>query len=148
MGIGFSTLDRMVEESYAQDRFALLLVTLFGGLGLVLSAIGLYGLLSFQVVRRTREIGALAALGAQQADILKLILREGGRRVCLGIAVGCASAFAVTRLLQSQLHEVSNHDPAAYLLTIVTFAIVAGLACCLPARRAARVDPMIALRAE
>lgn len=145
---GFNTIERMVDEAHAEDRFALLLITLFGALGLILSAIGLYGLLSFQVARRTREIGVRAALGAGRGDIVALILREAGRLVFVGLVLGCAGAFMAARLLRNQLNGVPIEDPITYLLTIATLLTAAGLACWLPARRATKVDPMVALRSE
>ena len=145
---GFNTIERMVDEAHAEDRFALLLITLFGALGLILCAIGLYGLLSFQVARRTREIGVRAALGAGRGSIVALILREAGRLVFVGLVLGCAGAFMAARLLRNQLNGVPIEDPVTYLLTIATLLAAAGLACWLPARRATKVDPMVALRSE
>lgn len=144
----FNTLEIMVGEAQARDRFALLLVTLFGAIGLLLSAIGLYGLLSLQVARRTREIGVRTALGASSSSIVGLIMREGFALVLAGVATGFAAALGLTRVLQAQLHDVSATDPFAYLLAGTVLAFAAALACWLPARRAARVDPMVALRAE
>ena len=144
----FDTVERLAGNSYAQDRFALLLVGLFGVLGLVLSALGLYGLLSFQVARRTRELGVRAALGAQGGDILALVFKDGAWLVLPGLALGLAGAAAVTRLLETQLHGVRAHDPASYAAAAGVLFASAGLASWLPARRAARVDPMVALRNE
>ena len=144
----FDSVERLAGHSYAQDRFALLLVGLFGLLGLVLSALGLYGLLSFQVARRTRELGVRTALGAQGGDILSLVFRDGARLVLPGLVLGLAAAAAVTRLIDNQLHGVRAHDPAAYAAAAVVLAATAALASWLPARRAARVDPMVALRDE
>jgi predicted permease len=144
----FTTVDRMAENSYVQDRFATLLIGLFGVLGLVLSALGLYGLLSFQVARRTREMGVRAALGARGADILSLVFRDGARLVIPGLLLGLLGALAVTRLLASQLHGVPPTDPASYAVASVVLTTAAALASWLPARRAARVDPMTALRSE
>jgi ABC-type antimicrobial peptide transport system permease subunit len=138
----------MAENSYVQDRFAALLVSLFGALGLVLSALGLYGLLSFQVARRTRELGVRTALGARGADILSLVFRDGAHLVAAGLAAGLLGALGVTRLLGSQLHGVSAADPLAYAAAAVVLCAVAALASWIPARRAARVDPMVALRSE
>lgn len=144
----FNTLEIMVDEAQAQDRFALLLVTLFGAVGLLLSAIGLYGLLSLQVARRTREIGVRAALGASSSHIVGLVMREGFALVLAGIGAGFVAALGLTRVLQTQLHDVSATDPFAYLLAAAVLASAAALACWLPARRAAKVDPMAALRTE
>jgi putative ABC transport system permease protein len=145
---GFDTLERLVDDTYVQGRFALLLISLFGGLGLLLSAIGLYGLLAFQVTRRTREIGVRTALGAGSGDIVRLVLREGGWLLALGLVAGGIAAFAVTRLLQSQLHGVTAGDPVVYVLTAAVLALVTLLACFIPARRAAKIDPLVALRTD
>jgi putative ABC transport system permease protein len=145
---GFNTIERMIDEAHAEDRFALLLITLFGALGLILSAIGLYGLLSFQVARRTREIGVRAALGAGQGDIVSLIVREAGRLVLIGSVLGCAGAFMASRVLRNQLNEIPLDDPTTYLLAVGTLLVAAALASWLPTRRATRVDPMVALRSE
>jgi len=144
----FDTVERMAGHSYAQDRFTLLLVGLFGVLGLLLSALGLYGLLSFQVARRTRELGVRAALGAQGGQILALVFRDGAWLVLPGIALGLVGAAAVTRLLDSQLHGVRPWDPVSYAAAALLLCSSAALASWLPARRAARVDPMVALRNE
>ena len=144
----FNTLARLVDDTYVEDRFALLLVSLFGVLGLVLSAVGLYGLLAFQVERRTREIGVRTALGARGRDIIALIFRQGAGLLLGGLAVGLLASLAFSRVLESQLHGVSAADPVAYALTALVLAVTAALACWLPARRAAKVDPMVALRSE
>jgi len=144
----FETVERMAGNSYAQDRFALFLVGLFGLLGLALSALGLYGLLSFLVARRTRELGVRAALGAHASDIHELVLRDGARLVLPGLALGLALAYAVTRLLDSQLHGVRAGDPVSYAAAALLLSLSAALASWLPARRAARVPPMVALRSE
>jgi putative ABC transport system permease protein len=144
----FNTLERLVDGSYANDRFAVLLIGMFGALGLLLAAVGLYGLLSFQVVRRTREIGVRTALGASTRDIIAMVLREGGVLLLVGLVVGFAASLALTRLLQAQLHSVSATDPTAYLAAAAALGLVTAIACWLPARKAAKVDPMVALRAE
>jgi len=144
----FTTIERMAENSYVQDRFAALLVSLFGALGLVLSALGLYGLLSFQVAQRTRELGVRAALGARSGDILSLVFRDGALLVAPGLVLGLAGALALTRLLGSQLHGVEATDPLSYAAAAIVLCLAAGLASWLPARRAAGVDPMVALRSE
>ncbi|HUG10733.1 MAG TPA: FtsX-like permease family protein, partial [Opitutaceae bacterium] len=144
----FNTLDRLVDASYANDRFAVLLIGMFGALGLLLAAMGLYGLLAFQVVRRTREIGVRTALGANARDIVAMVLREGGALLLTGLVVGIAASLALTRLLNAELHNVSATDPAAYLAAAVVLGVATAFACWLPARKAAKVDPMVALRAE
>lgn len=144
----FNTIDRMVADAYTTDRFALLLVSIFGVTGLLLAGTGLYGLLAFQTARRTQEIGVRSALGATAGDIIRLVVRDGARLVLTGLFVGGALAAGATHLLRSQLHDVSPHDPLAYLLAFAVLALAAALACWLPARRAARVDPMEALRCD
>jgi ABC-type antimicrobial peptide transport system permease subunit len=114
----------------------------------VLSALGLYGLLSFQVAQRTRELGVRAALGARSGDILSLVFRDGALLVVPGLVLGLAGALALTRLLVSQLHGVAPTDPLSYAGASIVLCAAAGLASWLPARRAARVDPMVALRSE
>ena len=144
----FTTVARMTENSYVEDRFATLLIGLFGVLGLVLSALGLYGLLSSQVARRTRELGVRAALGARGADIVSLVFRDGALLVVPGLVLGLLGALAVTRLLASQLHGVHAADPLSYAVAAIVLCVAAGLASWFPASRAARVDPMVALRSE
>jgi putative ABC transport system permease protein len=144
----FNTLERMTSDTYAEDRFALLLIGLFGAVGLGLAAIGLYGLLAFQIARRTREIGVRTALGALRIDIVVLVFRDAAGLLLTGLGVGLAVAFLDTRLLRHQLREVSPADPAAYALAAVVLLAAAAFACWLPARRATRVDPITALRAE
>jgi putative ABC transport system permease protein len=144
----FNTLERLTSDTYAEDRFALLLIGLFGALGLALAAIGLYGLLSFQIARRTREIGVRAALGAVRADILVLVFRDAAGLILAGLATGATLAYFASTLLRRQLHDVSPGDPTAYALAAVMLTAAAALACWLPARRATQVDPMVALRNE
>ncbi|MEO8499844.1 MAG: FtsX-like permease family protein, partial [Vicinamibacteria bacterium] len=144
----FNTLSRLIDDTRVEDRFGLLLMSLFGGLGLTLSAVGLYGLLSFQVAHRTREFGVRSALGASAADTVRLILGQGARLVALGLAAGTISALMLTRVLESQLRDVSGADPRAYVAAALVLLSTAALACAVPARRAARVDPMVALREE
>ena len=142
----FNSLQRLIEDTRVEDRFGLLLMSLFGGLGLSLSAVGLYGLLSFQVAHRTREFGVRAALGARAADTLRLVLRQGGVLVAAGLAAGLGAAWALSRAIEPQLHGVSGVDSLSYLAAATVLTSVAALACALPARRASRVDPMVALR--
>jgi len=144
----FNTLERLVDASYANDRFAVVLIGLFGLLGLMMAAIGLYGLLSFQVARRTREIGVRSALGAEARDIIVMVMREGAGLMLVGLVVGLGASLALTRILQAQLHDISASDPIAYFTAASVLTLTAGLASWLPALRAAKVDPMVALRAE
>jgi putative ABC transport system permease protein len=115
---------------------------------LLLGIIGIYGVLSFLVAQRTREIGLRIALGAQRRDVLYLIMKEGAKFSLAGIAVGLIGAFLVTRLMSSELYGVSPLDPITYIGVAVVMAAVTLLACYIPTRRATRVDPMVALRYE
>ena len=143
-----STMDDLVLGSVAQPRFSMTLLGVFAALALVLASVGIYGVISYSVSQRTHEIGLRMALGAETGDVLKLILRHGLVLAGTGIGVGLAGAFLVTRLMESLLFGVAAVD-------VVTFAFVAGLlglvaliATTVPALRAARVDPMVALRSE
>jgi putative ABC transport system permease protein len=134
----------------AQPRFTMLLFSLFAGLGLALAMAGIYSVLSYLVSLRTRELGVRLSLGAQRSDILRLIMRMGAKLVGLGIIIGIFGSFGVARLLGSQLNlfSVTNTDPVSFLGVIVLISIVAAAACFIPAWRATKVDPMIALRYE
>ena len=148
---GPTTFNEILASQAAQPRFAMSLFTLFAALGLALAMAGIYSVLSYIVSRRTREIGVRMALGAQRHDVLGLILRTGGVLVGIGLLIGLLGSFAAARLLASQLGElfqIRPADPVAFLTVIVLLALVAATACLLPARRAAKVDPMIALRYE
>jgi ABC-type antimicrobial peptide transport system permease subunit len=124
------------------------LFSTFAALGLVLAAAGIYSVLSFHVTRRTHELGVRMALGAPRRHVLGLMLRMGARLVSIGFVSGVAASFAITRLLRSQLFGVEPADPLAYTTVAVILGLVAIVACYIPARRAAGVDPMIALRQE
>lgn len=132
----------------APMRLASTLVGLFGGLGLVLASVGLYGVMAWMVSRRTREVGIRIALGAQAGDVLTLVIRQGMILTATGIGLGLIGAFAATRLIRTQLYQVSATDPLTFVVITVVLAGVSLLACYLPARRATKVDPLIALRYE
>jgi len=141
-------MQSLVDQSLNTDAFIARLSSAFGALALLLACIGLYGLMAYNVARRTRDIGIRMALGAQPRGILRGVLRETLLLVGLGIAVGVPVALGGARLIQSLLFGVGLADPLAMLCAIVVLAGVAALAGYLPARRAARVDPLIALRYE
>ena len=142
------TLAQQRDGSLAPQRMAATLLSGFGVLALLLAALGIYGVLAYSVSRRTREIGVRMALGAQVADVLVLVLRQGLGLVGIGLVLGLAGASGATRLLRGFLYEVQPLDPLTFAVVVTALAVVALAACWLPARRAARVDPMTALRAE
>jgi predicted permease len=145
---GVKTLREQLNSSLTQQRVAATLVAVFGLLALALAAVGLYGLLAYTVSQRTHEIGVRLALGAQTGDVLRLVLRDGLRLALLGIAVGLLIAAGVTRLLASLLYGVSALDPLTYGGVALALIVVALIASYVPARRATKVDPMVALRYE
>jgi putative ABC transport system permease protein len=137
-----------IAESRATERFALVLVSLFGVIGLGLSAIGLYGLLSLQVARRTREFGIRSALGSTAAGLIRLVATQGARLLALGFLLGAIAAWMAWRLAQTRWPDLPAADPLPFIAAGLVLALAATLACWLPARRATKVDPMVALRAE
>jgi putative ABC transport system permease protein len=141
-------MDKLLAATAAERRFVLILFEAFGLVALALAAIGIYGVLAGSVTERTQEIGIRLALGAQTSAILKLVLWQGMRLIVIGIGLGLLTAFALTRLLQGLLFGVSATDPLTFTVIAILQLIVALLACWIPARRAAKVDPMVALRAE
>jgi putative ABC transport system permease protein len=142
------TLNELVDASVARPRMNTLLLGGFATMGLLLAALGIYAVLSFSVVQRTQEIGLRVALGANAGDVLGMVLASGARLFVAGAAIGFAASIALSRLLSHLLFEVRPSDPLAYTSVVVIVAAVALLACYLPARRAAKVDPMVALRYE
>jgi putative ABC transport system permease protein len=142
------TLDDALSEALASRRFSLLLLGLFAGAALLLAAVGVYGVMSYGVVQRTREIGIRMALGAGQQDVLRLVVGDGLRLALTGLGAGLLLAGGLSRVLRGMLYGVSAFDPVAYFGLTITLGFVALLAAWLPARRAARVDPNVALRAE
>ena len=131
-----------------QPRFAMLLLASFAGLALLLATIGMYGVISYSVAQRTQEIGIRMALGAPRGNVFGMVLAQGARLAGLGIAIGLLAALAVTRLMTSFLYGVRPTDPLTFAAVSLLLAGVALLACYVPARRATRVDPMLALRYE
>jgi hypothetical protein len=142
------SLDQAAAESRVTERFIFMLVSLFGVLGLVLAAVGLYGLLSLNVARREREFGIRSALGATAAQLIALVTRQGATLLATGFVIGGVITYAVLRLIQSEWLGMPAPTAIAWVSAGVVLCIAAGLACWLPARRAAKVDPVIALRAE
>jgi putative ABC transport system permease protein len=142
------TLNQIVSASLSQRRFLLVLVLSFAASALGLSAIALYGAVSYSVSQRTREIGVRIALGAQHRDVLKLVLGQGMRMSLMGVALGLVGALAITRIMSSLLYQVRAADPATFVCSALLLTVIALVACWLPARRATRVDPMVALRYE
>jgi putative ABC transport system permease protein len=142
------TMNDIIAQHATGQQFLAMLIGLFSGLALVLAAVGIYGVLSYLVTQRTREIGIRMSLGASRERVLGLVLKEGMRLAGIGFALGLVGALAAGRLMSSLLHQVRPSDPAVIVLTAVCLGLVALIACYLPARRAARVDPMVALRHE
>ncbi|HEY9281941.1 MAG TPA: ABC transporter permease [Pyrinomonadaceae bacterium] len=142
------TMEQIVAQSVAPRRFSMLLLTVFAAVALVLAGVGIYGMMSYSVAQRTREIGVRMALGAKVSDVLKLVIGQGMKLVLFGLALGLVASVALTRTIKGLLFGVSANDPATYAVIAVLLALVALLACFVPARRATRVDPMIALRGE
>jgi putative ABC transport system permease protein len=141
-------MDVLMHLDLAPDKFIAILIAAFGALALVLSALGTYGMLNNAVQQRLKEMGIRMALGATPGSVLGLVLRQGLKLASLGGVIGLICAFAATRLISSLLFGVSSSDIASYLAAWLVMTFVAGLACYLPARRATRVDPLVALRYE
>ncbi len=145
---GVQTLDEVIAGSLAARRLSMVLLGAFAVLALVLSCIGIYGVISYLVGQRTHEIGIRVALGAQRRDVMRLVLGQGAKLALIGVAIGIAAAWGLTRLMANQLFGVTAQDPLTFVAVALLLTLVALLACYLPARRAVRVDPMIALRYE
>jgi predicted permease len=142
------TMEQVAKESTARNEFNMTLLSIFAGIALLLAAIGIYGVMAYSVQQRTQEIGIRMALGAQPGDVLRMVLRHGLLLCLVGIAVGISGAFAVIHLMKSLIFGVSPTDPVTFVSVSILLAGVAFFACWIPARRASRVDPMVALRHE
>jgi len=142
------TMDEIISRSVANRRLSLVLLSVFAAIALVLSAAGLAGVISYLVAQRTQEIGIRMALGSEPADVVRLMVRQGGRLVIAGLVLGVLGAVAVGKYLASVLAGIQAPDPLIVVLLAAVLGAIALLATYLPARRAARVDPLIAMRAE
>ncbi len=142
------TMDSIISGSLAARRFSMILLGIFAALALALSCVGIYGVISYLVGQRTHEIGIRMALGGQQSDVLRLILGQGAKMAVIGVVVGIASSLGLTRLMAKLLFGVSTYDPLTFLAVAGLLVVVALAACYIPARRAMRVDPLVALRYE
>jgi putative ABC transport system permease protein len=142
------TFDQLVGEAVARPRLLTVLLGLFGSLGLILGAVGLYGVLSYLVSSRQREIGVRIALGASRGAVLGMVVRRGLVMATIGTTIGVVAAFALTRYLGDVLYGVQPSDPVTYGIVVISMLAVSALASAIPARRAATVDPAIAFRSE
>jgi putative ABC transport system permease protein len=145
---GVSNMEELLSRSVGQRRLSMLLLSLFSGIALVLASIGIYGVMSYSVTQRSRELGVRIALGADRGDVLRLVLRQGMGLALLGIGIGLAAALALTRLIESQLYGVAATDPLTFALVAGVLATTALVANLIPALRAMRMDPAVVLREE
>ncbi len=141
-------MDQIISNSLTSERFQTTLLTLFGGLGLLIVIVGVYGVISYFVAQRTHEIGVRMALGATQTSVLRLVLRQGALLAVAGVAIGVAASLALARVLRGLLYGIAPSDPATLVGITALLMIVVLAASWIPARRATRVDPLIALRHE
>ena len=145
---GVQTMDEVIAGSLAARRLSMILLGIFAALALALSCVGIYGVTSYVAGQRTHEIGVRMALGAGGRDVMRLVLGEGAKMALLGVAFGIAAALGLTHLMADQLFGVTAHDPLTFAAVAVLLTLVALFACYLPARRAVRIDPVVALRCE
>src|SRR5262249_24943957 len=145
---GAISMDEIISTTLARRRFSMILLTSFAALALILAGIGIYGVISYIVGQRTQEIGIRMALGARRIHVLRMVLGQGARLIVIGEATGLAAALALTQLMTSLIFNVSPADTLTFASVTALLTLVALLACAVPARRATRVDPMLALRYE
>jgi putative ABC transport system permease protein len=143
-----TTLRERASQATSRYRFSALLMSLFAGLAVLLAGVGIYGVMAYSVSQRTRELGIRVALGAQQREIFRLVIVDGAVLTLVGLGLGLVAARAATRVLTSQLYQVRATDPMTFAAVALLLTVVALVACYIPARRAAKVDPMVALRYE
>ena len=145
---GVKTMDEYISQSVSTPRFKTTLLSIFAAVALVLTVVGLYGVMSYAVAQRTNEIGIRLALGAQTKDVLSLIIKQGLQLILLGLAIGLLGAVALMKIISGLLFGVTTKDPFTFVAVAVVLTFIALLACYVPARRATRVDPLEALRYE
>ncbi|MGD0130821.1 MAG: ABC transporter permease [Bryobacteraceae bacterium] len=145
---GVQTMDDVLAGSLAARRLSMILLGIFAALALALACVGIYGVISYVVGQRTHEIGVRMALGAQSGDVMRMVVGEGAKMALVGVAAGLAGAFGLTELMANQLFGVTAHDPLTFATVAILLTLVSLVACYLPARRAVRVDPVVALRCE
>jgi putative ABC transport system permease protein len=143
-----ATMDELLSGSLSRSRFTMLVLGVFAALALVLASVGIYGVIAYSVTQRTQEFGIRIALGASRRDVLRLVLGQGTRLTLLGIGLGIVAALVVTRLMATLLYGISATDPVTFTAVALLLALVALAACYIPAQRATRVDPIVALRYE
>ena len=146
--VTITTMDQIFSDSVASQRFNTLVLGIFATVALVLAMIGVFGVINYSVAQRTHEIGIRIALGAQRHDVFRMIVGQGLILALIGVVVGAAGALALTRLIEGLLYGVSPTDGPTFVIVALLMIVVAALACYLPARRATKVDPLVALRAE
>jgi putative ABC transport system permease protein len=141
-------MDEIRAESVAPERLNLTLLSIFAGIALVLAVVGIYGVMSYSVTQRTHEIGIRMAIGAQPADVFRMVLSQGMMLAAIGVAIGLISAFLLTRLMRTMLFGIEPTDPVTFASIAILLSAVALIACYIPGRRATKVDPVVSLRYE